>query len=196
MAQQQQHPRQRPNTLGLPDLPAYNFLGDKHKDTVIDNLPDAQARQDLETIRKWIRFIKMVGTPGDELDEELDDYFSTETLLKQKLDELPDIYDIYHSSSESESSSGSGILENYLKLNPFSGAGLFDELAKMRTPEGQDRSYCSRSFAMYRFPKGEYEKAMNNCIAKRKKERESKTEGNGVPLVALAGIASRFRGHL
>jgi hypothetical protein len=92
---------------------------------------------------------------------------------------------------------GDGILDNYRKLNPFSGSGLFEEFEKMRTPEAKDRSYCSRSFANRRFvSKDGYEKAINSCMAKRKKEREAKTEGNGVPLVALAGIASRFRGRL
>ena len=91
---------------------------------------------------------------------------------------------------------GDGILDNYRKLNPFSGSGLFEEFEKMRTPEAKDRSYCSRSFANVRFPKGGLEKAIDKCMAERKKEREAKTEGNGIPLVALAGIASRFRGHL
>jgi hypothetical protein len=92
---------------------------------------------------------------------------------------------------------GDGILDNYRKLNPFSGSGLFEEFEKMRTPEAKDRSYCSRSFAAYRFTsKDGYEKAINSCMAKRKKEREAKTEGNGVPLIALAGIARQFRGHL
>ena len=78
---------------------------------------------------------------------------------------------------------GDGILENYLKLNPFNeirGSGLFDELEKMRTPEGQDRSYCSRSFANVRFVSKEGKtKAMNSCMAKRKKERGDK-QGNGI----------------
>ena len=105
MAQQQQrHPRQRPNNLGLPDLPAYNFLGDIRKERVIDNLPVAQARGDLDIIRKWIRFTKMDGTT----DDELDNLYGTETLLKIKLDLEPEIYQS-SSESESDTTSGSGI---------------------------------------------------------------------------------------
>ena len=92
--------------------------------------------------------------------------------------------------------SGNGIFENYRKLNPFSGSGLLEEFEKRRTPEAKDRSYCSRSFANRRFPKGGLEKAIDKCMAERKKEREAKTEGNGIPLVALATVARQFRGHL
>jgi hypothetical protein len=120
------------------------------------------------------------------------------THLEEKIKKLRRERDGTDSDSDGEAAprSGRGILENYSKLNPFSGTGFFDELAKMRTPEGQDRSYCSRSFANVRFTKGGKEKAMTSCMAKRKKERESKTEGNGIPLVALTTMARQFRGHL
>ena len=192
MAQQQQQ-QNRPTTppRDLPPTPAY-FAGNiDNIITTIKSLDEDDAEYHLNIAKSFLRHLKNLGT--SEKNVRVRKYRFIIKALREHLYILKYGERDTLTSSESE---GGGIFENYKKLNPLSGAGFFDELAKMRTPEGQDRSYCSRSFAMYRFPKGEYEKAMTSCMAKRKKERESKTEGNGIPLVALAGIARQFRGHL
>ena len=158
---------------------------------IINTLPRGRKKKKL-----WVMAQEIWNSIRYGDDEQINVGLTALTHLEEKVEKIRRQRDGTDSDSDGEAAPrGGGILDNYKKLNR--GAGFFDELAKMRTPEGQDRSYCSRSFAMYRFTSKEgYDKAMNSCMAKRKKERESKTEGNGIPLVALAGIARQFRGHL
>lgn len=175
----------------------------EHINQIYKKLDDFEfGMEELERIEEILKLL-------EEHEEYLKRDLSTRTLAPQAperdtTDERSSRGPLIHGGPASRSlgwTDGGGILENYKKLNPFneirgSGFNFFDELEKRRTPEGQDRLYCSISFANRRFVSKEGKtKAMNSCMAKRKKEREAK-QGNGIPLIALATMARQFKGHL